>query len=260
MRNTILTICFLLLMGIYEGRCSVFRVETGEGVTLTMQLPDGKTVNAGEIVEIVQTGSFKLMAIVNAPNRGMDTLWGGFEYEGYEDSVVVKVSRSVEKRHGMKDSVVFCYFQIVSYLPAEEGVELERDILYPAGNPSFKLVNHSTKTVYGYWRPDYLWGSLQVLSDGQPPMGLGARIDFNFIDSEPCAPGGTKDATVGSFGMYDYDSGTTHLLPAGRYRYMLRYSTEKQSRGLPKVREANGFEWYYSWQKWHVQTCEFEVK
>lgn len=231
--------------------------------TVKLTSPDGRstvlfrdTSKRKDIVyRLDKKGDYRLS--VSYEDR--DSLEQSFSIVGEEDLVEAIIRFQLERKvlsdSWCRDSIPSGYFVIfknsrpsplvkINYLYT---VAAERYV-YPG--PVFSVINESRDTLYGEWLPGYFWGSLSEWKNGRLEVREEV-IDLNFADHPPLYPDSLAYATVGSMGR---------IVPFGKYRFNLYYSTETSSkRSASLVKESDSFRWWARVSNWHLLTCDFEV-
>lgn len=134
----------------------------------------------------------------------------------------------------------------IHYLPKEKGDETFKP-------PFFMLKNNSNDTIYGQYC-DYFWGSISYLVDSTWSEEYFGGLDTNFGGGSPLYPDSVTAAWVGSFGWRSE-------LPKNRYRYILLYSTDRNTkRGQRKYLEKDNFIWWADTKEYYRLVYEFDVE
>ena len=244
MRKALLIMTAVLALGAAAETQCPMKAKIDDNAVLQLRMPDGKEVPVDEGMVLHELGEYRLWAVVDNFNGLMDTTSLTFTLTGEE--MQVEVSLSCYDKYDV-------FFSVTRHLIPPKEIEIAYDKYVEAnGNvfpgPYFRVKNGSNDTLFGYWLPDYLWGSVEVMKDGVPLGMLGATIDYNFSGGQPCLPHTEDIAIVGSFGRQ---------LGDGQYRFHLLYSTHRQLRGYTLTREESPYRWFTSVQSWYDLTCDF---
>lgn len=210
-----------------------------------------------------ENGKYRLIVNFNKNNIENDTVNYSFELTGKELCINISVSFYPEgyflyNSKKDKKNRTEGYVSLIKYYKSIDSLDIglvkkfEPNEYYKG--PFFWVSNNSRDTIFGEYLPNYLWGTLSILSNDSIWLSTGTEIDSNFEGSTPLYPDSVTIATVGSFGY-------SNNLPINKYKYTLLYSKKRSvKQGSRKHKENDSFVWWVGVKEFYKLNFEFEIK